>query len=247
MDSPRFNDSATAIEMVNVSKTFGPVRALQGVSLRIRHGELAVLLGPNGAGKSTALSLMLGLRQPSIGTVRVGGRDPRDMTGRAKMGAMLQGTSLPPLRVCEVLDLFGSFHTPCYSTHDVLTVIRLSSQARRCVSELSAGERQRLLLGIALIGNPDVLILDEPTVFMDVECRSHFWRLVRELAARGRTALVATHHPEEVAALADRVIVMTQGTIVEDGSPEQIRRLAGTERLEQAVMYLMMRDRRVAE
>jgi ABC-2 type transport system ATP-binding protein len=239
MDSLSLREGRTAVELVNVSKLFGGSRALNGVSLRIYAGELVTLLGPNGAGKTTAIALMLGLRKPSSGLVRIAGRDPRDPAVRVATGALLQGTALPStLRVLEVLNLFRSFHATPVSGPAMLELIGLEAKASHRVGSLSAGERQRLLFAISLVGDPSILFLDEPTVFLDVEARARFRCLARELVSRGRTVVLTTHHTEEAGALSDRVVVMSRGTVVASGTPEEIKQLAGTQFLDDAVIAL---------
>jgi ABC-2 type transport system ATP-binding protein len=239
MDSPLLNEGRTAVELVNVSKRFGASRALQGVSFRIYAGELVTLLGPNGAGKTTAIALMLGLRRPTSGFVRIAGRDPQDPAVRVATGALLQGTTLPTaLRVVEVLNLFRSFHAAPVSGPAMLELIGLHEKAQQRVGSLSAGERQRLLFALALVGDPSILFLDEPTVFLDIEARVRFRCLARELVNRGRTIVLTTHHAEEAGALSDRVIVMSRGSVVATGTPAQIKELAGVEFLEDAIIAL---------
>lgn len=224
------------IELTQVSKVIGGSRAVHELTLHVRSGELVVLLGPDGAGKTTAISLMLGLRKPTCGTVRIAGRNPCDAVVRASVGALLQSTGLPEaLRVIEVLNLFRRFHRAAFSAHALLDLTGLEAKAHYAVGTLSAGERQRLLFAIALAGNPQILYLDEPTVFMDFDGRAYFRTLARELVGRGRTIVLTTHFPDEAEALADRVVVMSRGTVAALGTARHIKELAGHERLEDAV------------
>lgn len=234
-----FSETAAAVELVQVSKRFGAAWAVHALNLQVRAGELVALLGPNGAGKSTAISLMLGLRRPTFGTVRIAGHDPSDARARASVGALLQSTGLPrALRVVEVLNLFRSFHSAPFSGSALLELTGLEAKARHWVASLSAGERQRLLFAIAIAGNPPILILDEPSVFMDIEARAQFRSLARELVGRGRSIILTTHFPEEAEAVADRVVIMSQGTVAACGTARHIKQIAGRERLEDAVATL---------
>jgi ABC-2 type transport system ATP-binding protein len=233
------SETAAAVELVQVSKAFGSSRAVHALNLQVRPGELVALLGPNGAGKTTAISLMLGLRKPTFGTVRLAGHDPCDVRVRGVVGALLQNTGLPgALRVVEVINLFRSFHSAPFSSSALLELTGLEAKARHYVGVLSAGERQRLLFAIAMAGNPYILFLDEPTVFMDIEGRAHFRSLARELVGRGRSIILTTHFPDEAEALADRVVILSQGTVAACGTARHIKQIAGRERLEDAVATL---------
>jgi ABC-2 type transport system ATP-binding protein len=230
------------VELLHVSKSFGSRRVLSDLDLQVRAGELVVLLGPNGAGKTTALSLMLGLRAPSDGVVRVGGQNPRHHAVRSRIGGMVQGSGFPaPLSVAELLVFFESLHYAPLPSRDVIRLVGLEGRAGCRAGKLSNGEKQRLLLAIALMGDPAVLILDEPTVFMDVDARVAFWRLMRALTQRGRTVLLSTHYPDEADALADRVVLMHGGRALTVGSPEEIRDCTGEARLEDAATALIQR------
>jgi ABC-2 type transport system ATP-binding protein len=231
-----------AVELLHVSKSFGSRRVLSDLHLQVRAGEMVVLLGPNGAGKTTALSLILGLRAPSDGIVRVGGQNPRHYTVRSRIGGMVQGSGFPaPLSVAELLVFFESLHYAPLPSRDVIRLVGLEGRAGCRAAKLSTGEKQRLLLGIALIGDPAVLILDEPTISMDVDARVAFWRLMRALTNRGRTVLLSTHHPDEADALADRVVLLHGGRILTIGRPDEIRSATGEARLEDAAVALIQR------
>lgn len=224
------------IELTQVSKSFHGRRAVHELTLHVHSGELVALLGPDGAGKTTALALMLGLRKPTCGTVSIAGRNPRDAIVRASVGALLQSTELPAmLRVLEVLNLFRRFHRAAFSAHALLDLTGLEAKAQCAVGTLSAGERQRLLFAIALAGNPQILYLDEPAVFMDFGGRAYFRKLARELVGRGRTIVLTTQFPDEAEALADRVVILSRGTVAAFGTARHIKELAGRERLADAV------------
>jgi ABC-2 type transport system ATP-binding protein len=211
-------------EMREVAKRYGAVTALDGLSLRLRAGEIVALLGPNGAGKSSAVRLMLGLASPTTGTVRVLGRDPREAVARERIGAMLQVASLPKaLKVREHVELFRSYYPRPLSVAEVVGIAQLEGIEERRFEQLSGGQRQRLLFGLAICGDPDLVFLDEPTVGMDIEARRGLWEQVRGLAARGKTVLLTTHYLEEADALASRIVVMNKGRVVSEGTPSEIR------------------------
>src|SRR5438128_8967515 len=187
--------SAPAAELVNTSKRYGEVQAVRDVSFVIEPGEVVAMLGPNGAGKTTSISLMLGTRKPTSGTVRLFGLDPNDRRARSRIGVMLQESGVPGvLRVEEIVDLFRSYYPAPLPTAQAIEMAGLEEKARSLVKDLSGGQHQRLYLALAVCGNPDTLFLDEPTVGMDVEGRRRFIEEVAALAARGRTVVLTTHY-----------------------------------------------------
>jgi ABC-2 type transport system ATP-binding protein len=218
--------------LAGVSKNYGHVVALRDVSLTIEPGELVALLGPNGAGKTTAVKLILGLLPPGGGTVRVFGADPRDASNRVRTGAMLQVSRVPDtLKVREHITLFSSYY-PAPMKHDrVIEIAGLQGVEDRKFGDLSGGQRQRLLFALALCGDPDLLVLDEPTVGMDVEARRGMWTQIRGLIDRGKSVLLTTHYLEEADALADRIIVIDRGTIIAEGTPQEIKQHAAGKRI----------------
>lgn len=219
-------------ELEAVEKSYGPVRALDGVRLSVGRGELVALLGPNGAGKTTAVKLLLGLLPPDRGTARIFGGDPRDHRVRARVGAMLQVARVPEtLRVREHIDLFSSYYPSALPLREVLAIASLESVKDRLFGELSGGQRQRVLFALAICGDPDLLFLDEPTVGLDVEARRLIWAEIRSLVARGKTVLLTTHYLEEADALADRVVVLNRGQIIAEGTPAEIKRSTGAKRI----------------
>nr|BBH92260.1 ABC transporter ATP-binding protein [Thermogemmatispora argillosa] len=212
-----------------VTKSYGTVQALRGVSLRIEAGESVALLGPNGAGKTTAISLMLGLLRPSTGRVLLNGGDPTISAVRraARLGAMLQNARVIDLvRVRELLDVFRSYYAQSLPTDELLEIAQLREKQRSYTQHLSGGELQRLLFALALAGNPRLLFLDEPTAGMDVASRRRFLQRLRELHRDGRTIILTTHNLADVEGLSQRVIVLNEGRIVADGSCEAIRAMA---------------------
>ncbi|PYE51086.1 ABC transporter ATP-binding protein [Deinococcus yavapaiensis] len=212
------------IELRGVHKRFGTFTALRDLSLTVRRGELLALLGPNGAGKTTAISLMLGLRPPSSGTVRVFGDDPRHGATKVRLGAMLQESDLPgTLRVSELVELFASFYPRPLSTRDVLNVADLAAQAGKLGSTLSGGQKRRLMFALAIVGNPDLVFLDEPTTAMDTQSRAAFWAAIEHMKASGKTIVLTTHYLEEAERAADRVAVIDKGQLVASGTPSEVK------------------------
>jgi ABC-2 type transport system ATP-binding protein len=218
--------------LAGVSKSYGSIVALRDVSLTIEPGELVALLGPNGAGKTTAVKLLLGLLSPGSGTARVFGANPREASNRVRTGAMLQIARVPEtLRVREHIDLFSSYYPKPMPYRDVVDAAGLRGIEERKFADLSGGQRQRLLFALAICGDPDLLILDEPTVGLDIEARRGMWAQIRALLSRGKSVLLTTHYLEEADALADRVIVIDHGTIIAEGTPEQIKHRAAGKRI----------------
>src|SRR5881409_1569952 len=212
------------VELTHVTKRYGDVEAVRDVSFQIEAGEIVAMLGPNGAGKTTSINLMLGLRNPTSGTARLFGLDPKDLKARSRIGVMLQESGVPGmLRVTEIVDLFRSYYPAPLPAAEAIAMAGLEEKARSLVKDLSGGQHQRLYLALAVCGNPDTLFLDEPTVGMDVEGRRRFIEEVAALAARGRTVVLTTHYLEEADQLAQRVIVINQGRVIADASPAAIK------------------------
>jgi ABC-2 type transport system ATP-binding protein len=210
--------------LANVTKRYGPTTALDGLSLALRPGEIVALLGPNGAGKSTAVRLLLGLISATSGVAQVFGSDPRNPETRSRIGAMLQVARLPEtLRVREHLDLFRSYYARPLPVPEIIRIAQLDGIENRFFGQLSGGQKQRVLFGLALCGDPDLIMLDEPTVGMDIEARRGLWQQIRSLADRGKTVLLTTHYLEEADALAHRIIVINKGKIVSEGTPSEIK------------------------
>jgi ABC-2 type transport system ATP-binding protein len=220
--------NTAAVQLENVSKSFGTTRAVNDLSLSVQPGEVVAMLGPNGAGKTTAISLMLGLRSPDAGTARIFGRDPRDPATRDRMGVMLQESDVPGLlKVREVVDLIARQYPSPLTVAKALEMADLSSKADSPANGLSGGQKKRLCFALSVIGNPDVLFLDEPTAALDVEARRGFWEQVSAFAKQGKTIILTTHYLEEADALADRIVVVNNGAIVAQGSPAQIKARVG--------------------
>jgi ABC-2 type transport system ATP-binding protein len=207
-----------------VEKRFGEVAALRGISLTVSPGEVLALLGPNGAGKTTAIRIMLGLRRPDAGEARLFGRDPRDPRSREQVGATPQDTGFPlTLRVREVVEFAAAHFPPQARVTDLLDRFDLAALARRQVGGLSGGERRRLSVALAFAGKPAAVFLDEPTAGLDPRSRHGVWDHLRAFAAAGGTIVLTTHHLDEAEALASRVIVITRGQIVTEGTVPEIR------------------------
>ena len=213
-----------AVEFDGVSRRFGEVLALDDLRLRLQTGETVALLGPNGAGKSTAIGLMLGLLEPTSGSISVLGMSPRAAVASGRIGSMLQQTGLPSnVRVGELVEFARRLYPHPLSQAAVLERSGLTALSDRSVDRLSGGEGQRLRFAIGIAGDPDLVFLDEPTVAMDVETRRAFWADMRRSATEGRTILFATHYLEEADQVADRIIVLDHGRIVADGTGRSIR------------------------
>jgi len=208
----------------NVTKKYGAITALDGLSLALRPLEIVALLGPNGAGKATAVRLLLGLSSPTAGTARIFGGDPREAATRTRVGAMLQVAAVPKtLKVKEHLDLFRSYYPKPLSVAEIVRIAQLEGLEDRLFQVLSGGQRQRLLFGLAICGNPEIVFLDEPTVGLDIEARRGLWEQIRSLAAQGKTVLMTTHYLEEEDALAHRIVVINKGKVVSEGTPREIK------------------------
>ncbi|GGM61066.1 ABC transporter ATP-binding protein [Longimycelium tulufanense] len=217
----------TAITLRGLRKRYGDVVAVDGVDLVVAPGEVVALLGPNGAGKSTTIDMLLGLTAPDDGDVSVFGLAPHEAVTRGVVGAMLQEAALPEdATVAEVVGMVGSLHDDPLPTAEVLRRSGIVDVANRRCAKLSGGQRQRTRFAIALVGNPDLLVLDEPTTAMDVSARKEFWTSMREFTDQGRTVLFATHYLEEAEEFADRVVLMRGGKIVADGTVAAVREAA---------------------
>jgi ABC-2 type transport system ATP-binding protein len=192
-------------------------------------GETVALLGPNGAGKSTTIDMMLGLLAPDGGEVSLFGRSPADAVAAGAVGAMLQtGSLIRDLSVRELVSMMGSLYPKPLAVEEVLELTGASAFASQRTQKLSGGQTQRVRSAVALVSNPELLVLDEPTVAMDVEGRHAFWRTMREFATRGKTIVFATHYLEEADAYADRAVLMAHGRIVADGPTNEIKAMVGT-------------------
>jgi len=217
----------SAIEARAVVKRFGSTTAVAGLSLDVRAGEIFGLLGPNGAGKTTTTELLEGRQRPDSGEIRVLGFDMcRSGAGaRQRIGIQLQSTALyQRLTVREIVTLFASFYDRALAPDEVIAQVHLQSKAACRVGQLSGGQRQRLALGIALVNDPDLLFLDEPTTGLDPQVRCQIWEVIEHVRKRGRTVLLTTHYMEEATRLCDRIALMNAGRIVAAGRPRDLVR-----------------------
>jgi ABC-2 type transport system ATP-binding protein len=229
-----------AIEATAVHKSYASVHALRGVNLAVDSGgQIVGLLGPNGAGKTTLVEILEGLREPTSGSITVLGLDPGRAPGalRARIGVQLQSTAfVPELTVTETLRLYAAFYPRSLAVADVLKRVDLADKAKARVGSLSGGQRQRLALAMAMLHEPDLFILDEPTSGLDPIARRQIHEVLQTLRRDGKTILLSSHHLDEIEALADRVVILTSGEIVADGTPlELLGRGAGASTLWLAV------------
>jgi ABC-2 type transport system ATP-binding protein len=216
-----------AIALREVRKNFGSVQAVRGIDLDITSGEIVAFLGPNGAGKTSAIDIILGLSQANAGSVGVYGMHPRQAISRGLVSAVMQtGGLLKDLTVAETVQYTASLFTESRPVTEVLQRAGITGIADRMVGKCSGGEQQRLRFAMALLPDPELLILDEPTTGMDVEGRRSFWAAIRQDAARGRTVLFATHYLEEADAYADRIILLRHGRVVADGTSSEVKAMA---------------------
>jgi ABC-2 type transport system ATP-binding protein len=233
MQTTEIARTATAgVRLSGLTKSFkspqGPVHAVRGIDVTIDVGETVALLGPNGAGKSTTIDMLLGLLKPDAGTIEVLGMSPDRATAAGAVGAMLQvGGVIPDLSVRELLEMVASLYPHPLAVDEVVELTRIRDLVGRKTTKLSGGQTQRLRFAVGLISNPELLVLDEPTVAMDVEARRQFWTTMREFAGRGKTVVFATHYLEEADAYADRIILMSRGSVVADGPATEIKATVG--------------------
>ena len=217
------------VELRSATKRYGRLEALRGISLTIGAGEIVAMLGPNGAGKTTSISLMLGLRRPTSGEVRLFGLPPADRRARSRAGVMLQESGTTGvLTVRELVELFSTYYPTPLPPGQAIAMAGLDDKADARVATLSGGQRQRFYFALAICGNPDALFLDEPTVGMDVEARRAFVASTQALAAAGKTIVFTTHYLREAEELAQRIIVVDRGVVIADAPPRDLMaRVAG--------------------
>ena len=219
--------NAPAVRLDAVTKDFGRVQAVRGIDLQIEPGEMVAFLGPNGAGKTTTIDLVLGLSKPTTGRVEVFGMEPRQAIARGLVAAVMQtGGLLKDLTVRETVRYTASLFAGTLPVDDVLGSAGITGIADRKVAKCSGGEQQRLRFAMALLSDPALLLLDEPTTGMDVEGRRSFWAAIREDARQGRSVLFATHYLEEADQYADRIVLVADGRVVADGTGSEIKALA---------------------
>jgi ABC-2 type transport system ATP-binding protein len=219
------------LSLQNVRKSYGTTCALDGLTLEVGGGEIVALLGPNGAGKTTAIEIAVGLRAPDAGEARLFERSPRDPQTRTRLGVTPQESGFPDALSVEEIVRFGAAHYPHpVDPGVVLKTFDLEKLSQRRAGALSGGESRRLAVAMAFVGNPDLVVLDEPTNGLDVESRRRLWNVVRDDGS-ARSVLFTTHYLEEAQALATRVVVVGSGRVLFDGSPDELRRRFGARRL----------------
>jgi len=225
--------NGSAIHVGSVTKSYGGKQAVSDVTVDLQAGKVTALLGENGAGKTTTVSMILGLVTPTSGTVTVGGDPAGSFAARQRIGAMLQSAELPEqLTVAEHIKLFQTYY-PAPMKFDVLVaLLGLADILDKRYGVLSGGQKRRTQLALAVCGDPEFILLDEPTVGLDVDARHMFWRVIRDLVKAGCGVVLTTHYLEEADALADRILVMAAGEIVADGTPVEIKALAGGKLIE---------------
>ncbi|MER6097280.1 ABC transporter ATP-binding protein [Streptomyces sp. NPDC001728] len=220
--------NAPAVDFRAATKTFGAVRAVDGLDLTVPRGETVALLGRNGAGKSTAIGLLLGLDTPDGGLVELFGGAPEAAVAAGRVGAMLQeGRAVPRVTVRELVSFVARTYPAPMPVAEALALAGLTELAGRRVDRLSGGQTQRVRFAVALVGNPELIVLDEPTAALDVEARREFWDSMRGYARRGNTVLFSTHYLEEADAYADRIVVLDAGRVLAVGTSEDLKRAAG--------------------
>ncbi|PYU33521.1 MAG: ABC transporter ATP-binding protein [Acidobacteria bacterium] len=228
--------SAPIVQVENLVKRYGDVEAVRGVSFEVHQGEVFGLLGPNGAGKTTTVEILEGLRTPDSGRVTVCGLDPQrsGFSFKQEIGAVLQSTALPEkLRAGEALSLFASFYSRRRDPADLLRRFGLEEKRNAFYVQLSGGQKQRLALALALVNEPRVLFLDEPTAGLDPQVRREIYDIIEELRREKKTILLTTHYIEEAERLCDRVAIIDHGRVIALGTPRELKqRSAGTTRIE---------------
>ncbi|MFE5208535.1 ABC transporter ATP-binding protein [Streptomyces sp. NPDC056600] len=221
--------STPVVAFKGAVKDYGAVRAVDGLDLEFRAGERVALLGRNGAGKSTSIALMLGLDEPTAGTVELFGGPPRDAVEGGRVGAMLQDFKpVSRITVGELIGFVGSAYPAPLPVAEVLELAGIAHLGGRRVEKLSGGQIQRVCFAVALSGDPDLLVLDEPTAALDVQARQEFWRSMRALTDRGKTVLFSTHYLEEADRNADRIVMIDRGRLIADGGSAEIKRTVGS-------------------
>lgn len=220
-------DTESAITVEDLRKSYGSTKAVDGVSFTVNRGEIFGMLGPNGAGKSTTIEIVEGLRTADAGHVTVLGlRQPRAARAiKSRIGIQLQTTSLyPRLSVTEILDLFHTFYPnrKTLPTQDLIRMVDLGEKASTRSKQLSGGQKQRLSVALALVNDPDIVFLDEPTTGMDPQARRQLWDVALNLKSQGKTILMTTHYMEEAEQICDRVAIVDHGHVIEIGSPAEL-------------------------
>jgi ABC-2 type transport system ATP-binding protein len=222
------SDGPAGIALQGLRKSYGTVDAVRGIDLAIAPGETVALLGPNGAGKTTTIDMMLGLTRPDAGKVTLFGLTPAEAVAAGRIGGMLQtGSLIEYLSVRELVEVVASLYPQPLGVDHVLEATGTQAFAGQRTTNLSGGQTQRVRFALALVANPDLLVLDEPTAALDVEGRRDFWSAMRAIAETGKTVVFATHYLEEADAYADRIVLMARGRIIADGPSTEIKAKVG--------------------
>ena len=222
----------TLIEVLAATKQFGEVKALDKVSFELVRGEVLSILGPNGAGKTTLINALLGKTSLTDGKVTLFHSKPGEVAVKRKVGAMLQIADLPEqLTVKEHIQLFQSYYPQPLDYAEIISLAGLQKIENRRSKKLSGGEKQRLLFGLAICGNPEVLFLDEPTVGMDVQARKQIWQAISWLKQSNKSVILTTHYLEEADQLSDRILMLNQGRVIHQGTPEVIKSKTQTKKI----------------
>jgi len=225
-------ENGLMMRVTGLKKYYGEVHAVDGISFAIPRASVFTILGPNGAGKTTTLEILEGIREPDAGEIEVfGARLKRvDRATKERMGVLLQdGNFEPYLRVKEVVQLFAAFFPSALPIDDVLARVALQEKANAMIKTLSGGQRQRLAVGIALVNDPELIFLDEPTTGLDPQARRNMWSIVTDLKEQGKTIILTTHYMEEAEALSDYVCIMDHGVIIAEGTPRELAAGLGQE------------------
>ena len=223
-DDDRTMTNQPVIRLAGLTKKFGALAAVNDVDLTIGPGEVVALLGPNGAGKSTTIDLLLGLARPTDGTAQLFDEDPRRAIVTGRVRAMLQGGALlPATTVRESITLIHALHTHPLSVDEAIDRAGVADLAKQKITTLSGGQMQRARFAVAVVSNPDLLILDEPTAAMDVSARHRFWESMREFTDQDKTVVFATHYLDEADSFADRIVILNAGRIIADGTPAEVK------------------------
>jgi ABC-2 type transport system ATP-binding protein len=222
------SSQSSDLVLLGLKKSYGTLQAVRGIDLTITSGETVALLGPNGAGKSTTIDMLLGLTRPDAGIVKVFGSSPAEAVADGRVGGMLQtGSLIEGLAVKELVAMVASLYPRPLGVDDVLESTGCATYADQRTTKLSGGQTQRVRVALALVANPDLLVLDEPTAALDVEGRRDFWEAMRAVAKSGKTIVFATHYLEEADAYADRIVLMARGRVIADGPATEIKAKAG--------------------
>lgn len=239
--------SMPAVAVSGLGVHYGPIKALDDVSVELKSGRLLALLGPNGAGKTTLLSAMLGLVRPDQGSLSLLGCRPGSLAARSQTGVMLQKSGVPELlSVAELVELFASYHLDPMTPDQAMTRAGIEELARRRFGSLSGGQKQQVLFALAIVGRPRLLLLDEPSNGMDLHARTRLWQTVQTLRDAGTAVLLTTHYIEEADRLADEVVLLDRGRVLACDAPARIKaRLSGSEvrfstRLDQAELAALL-------